>query len=354
MLFGQRFVWVTDCYAIRFILSYDGNNPAISRLQMRLMCWDVDIVHRNNSYLVDADYWSHLGADVCFDPLFKSYLDFDGGLCQRFSAPVTLPMKPENMSYYRGPWITNKIDAPACPPAPACIPAPTCTPADPSAATRNADNSHCQSIFSAIIDNNCNGLCHLANVPVTFGDFDSVTPDSTHESLNHEIPAYAQRVLCFGWAVYSFGGGHFLSTISSRNLPFNVTLACDTYEFGRALFKEFSRCPNVFSSGNDLLHHIRSSGDSSQVHGYLIHSLRFKDVLKTQGDHVDLLAAPSVYHCSTPKPPQPPDFCRNHNPRPRRKMRQEFHPSDEKLWLVYFYLLQCFLPGPRRHYCWSL
>jgi hypothetical protein len=22
MLFGQRFVWVTDCYAIKFILSY--------------------------------------------------------------------------------------------------------------------------------------------------------------------------------------------------------------------------------------------------------------------------------------------------------------------------------------------
>ncbi len=232
----------------------------------------------NDSYLVDADYWSRLGADVyvCFDPLFKSYLDFDRGLRQRFPAPVTLPIKPENMPYYRGPRITTKIDAPACPrPAPACIPTPACTPADPSAAARDADNSHCQSIFSAI--NNCNGLCHLANVPVMFGDFDTVTPDSTHASLNHKIPAYAQRVLRFSWADYSFGGDHFLSTISSRNLPFNVTLACDTYEFGRALFKEFSRCPNVFSSGNDLLHHIRLSGDSSQVHGYLIHSLRFKD-----------------------------------------------------------------------------
>jgi hypothetical protein len=38
MLFGTWFVWVTDCYAICFILSYDGNNPAILRLQMRLMC----------------------------------------------------------------------------------------------------------------------------------------------------------------------------------------------------------------------------------------------------------------------------------------------------------------------------
>ena len=56
-----------------------------------------------------------------------------------------------------------------------------------------------------------------------------------------------------------------------------MALACDTYEFGCALFKEFSHCPHVFNSGNDLLHHIRSSGDSSQIHGYLIHSLRFKD-----------------------------------------------------------------------------
>jgi hypothetical protein len=44
-LFGTQFVWVTDCYAVRFILSYDGNNPAILWLQMQLMCWDVTIVH---------------------------------------------------------------------------------------------------------------------------------------------------------------------------------------------------------------------------------------------------------------------------------------------------------------------
>ncbi len=29
MCFGQQFVWVTDCYALKFVLSYDGKNPAI-------------------------------------------------------------------------------------------------------------------------------------------------------------------------------------------------------------------------------------------------------------------------------------------------------------------------------------
>jgi hypothetical protein len=65
MLFGIRFVWVTDCYAIKFILSYDGNIPAILRLQMKLMCWDVDIVHCNDVHLTNTSYWSRLGLDQC-------------------------------------------------------------------------------------------------------------------------------------------------------------------------------------------------------------------------------------------------------------------------------------------------
>jgi hypothetical protein len=75
-LFGTRFVWVTDCYAVWFILSYDRNNPAILRLQMWLMCWDVTIVHRNDTYLADADYWSRQGEDICFNPDFRDYLQF--------------------------------------------------------------------------------------------------------------------------------------------------------------------------------------------------------------------------------------------------------------------------------------
>ncbi len=75
-IFGQRFIWVTHCYAIKFILSYKGGNPAIFHLQMRLMCWDVDIVHRPNHELVNADYWSRLGTDIEFYPLFHNYLRY--------------------------------------------------------------------------------------------------------------------------------------------------------------------------------------------------------------------------------------------------------------------------------------
>ncbi len=203
MLFGTRFVWVTDCYAICFILSYNGNNPAVLWLQMRLMCWDVDIVHCNNIHLTDAGYWSRLGADICYKPLFKLYLDFDQGLCEKFLAPIKLPMLPENMPYYQGPRVI--------PPS--------------GAATPTTDVNHCQSLLSTIMPNNCNGLSHLSVTPVKFGDFDTITPSDGHASTNPKFLCYAQQVLHYSWAVYSFSSGHFASTISSQSLPFCVKLA---------------------------------------------------------------------------------------------------------------------------------
>jgi hypothetical protein len=107
MCFGCRFVWVTDCYAVKFIFLYDGSNPAILRLQMRLMCWDVDIVHLANDFLVDADYWSRLNADLCYDPTFREYLQFVSSLRATHPPPSDLPMQPENMPYYRGPRIRH-------------------------------------------------------------------------------------------------------------------------------------------------------------------------------------------------------------------------------------------------------
>ena len=44
-LWARRFTWITDCYALWFILSCDGTNPVLLHLQMRLMLWYVDIVH---------------------------------------------------------------------------------------------------------------------------------------------------------------------------------------------------------------------------------------------------------------------------------------------------------------------
>jgi hypothetical protein len=76
--------------------------------------------------------------------------------------------------------------------------------------------------------------------------------------------------------VYSFQGEHFASTIQSWNLPFCFSIACDPYEAGCSLFQEFTSCCHIFSSANNMLHFIRASGDTSVIHGYLIHSPHFQ------------------------------------------------------------------------------
>ncbi len=213
MLFGQCFVWTTDCYAIKFILSYDGANPAILCLQMCLMCWDVNIVHQNDHYIADADYWLRLGADLCFDLLFKKIPGANPvtwSLRKENPPPTSLPMQPENMPYYRGPRVT--------------------TPPDDTADITDA--AHCQAIASALLIDDCCGLCHLSNVPVKFSDFEKAIPQMARALHNDEFPCYAQQVLQFSWAVYSFYGGHFASTVQSRNLPFQVRLECDPSESG--------------------------------------------------------------------------------------------------------------------------
>jgi hypothetical protein len=86
MAFGQRVVWVTDCHALKFILSYDSRNPAILCLQMRFMCWDMVIEHRNDVCLTNANYFSWLGANLCFDPLLKEYAQEVDAICCRSPA----------------------------------------------------------------------------------------------------------------------------------------------------------------------------------------------------------------------------------------------------------------------------
>jgi hypothetical protein len=253
MLFGQHFVWVTDCYAIKFILLYDGANTAILCLQMPLMGWDVNIVHRNNHYITDADYWSRLGADLCLDLLFKTYLDLTRKLSLENPPPTSFPMKPENMLYYHGPRV---------------IPA--------SQNDQAPEDAHCEPFVSTVFVDNSYRLCHLANVPVQFGDFGKAPLPASCPLLNNEFPCYAQQVLRFSWAVYSFQGGHFASTIQSRNLPFCVSIACNPYEVGGSLFQELTACRHIFSSANNMLHYIRASGDTFVIHGYLIHSPRFQ------------------------------------------------------------------------------
>jgi hypothetical protein len=69
-------------------------------LQMRLMCWDVNIVHQPDVQLIDANHWSCLGIDIKYSPLLQEYLAFRMKICAKNPPPTKLPMHPENIPYY--------------------------------------------------------------------------------------------------------------------------------------------------------------------------------------------------------------------------------------------------------------
>jgi hypothetical protein len=255
MAFSQRFVCVTDCYALKFILSYDGKNPALLRLQMRFMCWDMVIEHRNDHCLVDADYFSCVGADLCYDPLLRDYIQQVAALRRRSPAPTELPIADEHQPYFRGP----RVNLPKCilPPLPATHASHQLETNTPSVAC---------------------GVQHLATWPVCFGlnppcdDSRGMPPRALY---NSDITRTASMIAHFDWAVYGFNSGHFLTTISEKGMPFRIVLVCDPYSNGRALFRSMTPCNWIFDGASALLDHVRSSGINSKLTGYLIHSHRY-------------------------------------------------------------------------------
>jgi hypothetical protein len=219
MCFGCRFVWVTDCYAVKFILTYDGSNPAVLRFQMRLMGWDMEIVHCSSGFLTDEDYWSCLEANLCYDLSFRTYLRMCANLRSTHPPPKDLPVLPEHMPYYRGPPIV-------------AMPKDALQPAATSDAIAT-------STMAAIVSSGTS-TC-FSNHPIKFGAFPSTVPNAiemnSRKLYNSEYPVFAFRASHFVWVVYAFNSGHFASTISKQNLPFSVLLACDPFAYGRALFK---------------------------------------------------------------------------------------------------------------------
>jgi hypothetical protein len=253
MCFGCHFVWVTNCYAVKFILTYDGSNLAVLRLQMHLMGWDVEIVHCSSGFLTDTDYWLGLDANLCYDLLFRTYLHMCANLRSTHPPPKDLPVLPEHMPYYRGPRIVAM-------------------PKDALqlAATSDAIATSTMAAIVLLGTSTC-----FSNHPIKFGAFPSTIPNAmemdSQKLYNSEYPVFAFRASHFVWALYSFNSGHFALTISKQNLPFLVSLACDPFAYGCALFKEFTQCPIILPSTTTLLNHIRGSGIQSPINGYLIH-----------------------------------------------------------------------------------
>jgi hypothetical protein len=241
MCYGCCFVWVTDCYAVKFILSYDGANQAILCLQMWLMGWNVDIVHCRNKHLVDANYWSHLDSNICYDPLFCTYLRLVDNLRRDHSAPTEICMIVSTCRFI-GALISQIFNTSRI--AMMISLHHGCSRSGPS-----HEHQLCWSLLlTHIVTSGKMDFTSLLNCPVQFGTFSPAdTPDIRPISrvlYNSELSVMAYSASHFPWAVYGFNLGHFISTIEQRNFPFSIGLACNPYAHGhgRALLHEVAKC----------------------------------------------------------------------------------------------------------------
>eukprot|EP00956_Cyclotella_meneghiniana_P020963 scaffold37640_cov83-Cyclotella_meneghiniana.AAC.2 len=261
---GRTFTWLTDCYALRFIMSYDGNNAAILRLQMRLMCWDMTIEHRPGTTMSSPDYLSRLGSDLCFDPLLHEYLSKLACFKSKDPPVSSYPMLPENMPGFRTP-----------------RQAPTNT-ATASVSSEDFDSRALSLVTSIFQDDSHGHGSNLRHVPVLFGCFDPGVDLTAINAIkprhNSELVLAAHSLLHFTWAVYGFNSGHFISCFERDQLPFRITLAADPSTAGRACFKKFTSCRTILSGLQDVLHHVRSSGDNSALDGYVFHAHKLPDL----------------------------------------------------------------------------
>jgi hypothetical protein len=208
MCFGMQFTWITDCWALRFILTYNGHNPPLLRLQMRLMCWDMTIVHRPGTSLTSANYLSRLSADLCFDPFLKDYIQRVDSLKRSNPAISSLPIKPENMPGYRAK--RKSATSTAISETTSSIEPPVDTALINIASAIFVDDSHGHSDV-------------LSNVPIQFGSFDSsINLSQVYAAsplYNSDLVFAARTITTFEWAVYSFNNGHFTSSIDVTNCP---------------------------------------------------------------------------------------------------------------------------------------
>ena len=167
--------------------------------------------------------------------------------------PETIPMLPSNMTGHRGPRLPQEA-----------VPAPP-----------QRVDVHVMTAFSTIAIDDSYGHCLLGCSPVTFGTFDV----STNNPCRSSSPKYgsfptaaAAQITRFEWGVYGFSNGHFVSLISTSNLPFAIVLAADPFLQGRSLFKEFTGCCRILPDVKELYDRIQFSGMSSVLHSYMIHS----------------------------------------------------------------------------------
>ncbi|KAL3785603.1 hypothetical protein HJC23_004751 [Cyclotella cryptica] len=246
---GQRFTAINDCYSLKFVLSYEGNNSVILQVQMLLQLWAMDIVHHTRDFNVDSDYMSKLAHSTTFDPLLSKYLKSAAELRSKYPPPDG-EMTPDTMPGYRKPRKSITVS----PPDIDCIPSITIdgVPVDTEA-------QHVSSLFHSISVQQELFFDSISVYPITYVSSSHpipqlhITPDTPQPLQNHDVPSAARQLTRYHGIVVGLGGDHLTHALASETLPIQYLAASDPDNAVRSLFQDFLHIPHIFSTSHDLL-----------------------------------------------------------------------------------------------------
>ncbi len=179
ILHGIPFSNIGDCIGIKWIMSYEGTNAPVNRLQMELMCWWFTVTHRPNRMLIDADYFSRLRKSLHYDPLLIQYMEVAHNVYIRNKPDADGPeVTAENMPNYKGKRSPTK-----------------------------AQSETMVNLLTQPYESQDNSS--VTNVPIMF----TIEEPTKSTKLHHTAAANAAfSLMHFNWAIYGFGSGHFYSS----------------------------------------------------------------------------------------------------------------------------------------------
>ena len=269
-LWGKEFTILTDCRALIWLLSYEGTNAAVRRLQFEILGYWFTVHHRSASMNGDADALSRLALDFTIDPSLKNYYKLASDL-ERQHPCVNGPVQPDNLPGFRRNFKNRKET-------------------NISSDTNQSSNNLTRSSFDQTFD----GITNIPIMTKIFHSGESKQISSCCSSLNCQpLVANALQASTFKWIINRFGSGSFLSVCKEFNIPFSVPLACDITMEGRSLLQELGNASQVVEGSLQLLELIQLSTQS--VQGYYVtspHSAReseAKDFFKVQAKIIEVL-----------------------------------------------------------------
>ena len=299
-LWGGRFTSITDCHSLKYCLTYEGSNPVLLRMQMRLMLWNMDIVHRTRDYNVDSDYMSKLALDSRFDPLLSKYLQVAAELRDKYPPPSG-DILPSMLPGYRQP--RNAPPPSHCNTRGITIDG---VPLDP------LDVAHAIQLHTSVTDSIQRYNDKISIYPIHYftptngpvRQFVTTrsqsrqptppsppTPPQLQPLQNNELSSGTRQLTTYQAILYGFGGGHVCHSLSKLPPCIRFVAGADLSTAGRALMHSELHIPRVFSTSRQLVNWILSD-DDLYVDFVIIHApptLDASSVLRWWKSQVQLL-----------------------------------------------------------------